>query len=92
MKISWIIFIYRMQAQFVHKRKNFNPDEIEIFKGKSLFLVGDVDELALFPRAKQALEDFKMNFKIYTGVGHTINYIKPREIEQDIIRFCVGGL
>ncbi len=81
---------YRTQAQFCHKRKTFSPEEIEGFRGKGLFLIGEEDAIVNFPGAVRALRDFRMNQKRFPGAGHALNSVNPREVESEIVRFCMG--
>jgi pimeloyl-ACP methyl ester carboxylesterase len=81
---------YRAQAQFNHNRRTFSPEEIEAFRGKCLFLIGEEDGIVNFPGAKRAMRDFRINQKTYPGAGHALNFSRQKEVESEIVRFCLG--
>jgi pimeloyl-ACP methyl ester carboxylesterase len=82
---------YRAQAQFNHSRRTFSPEELASIRDKSLFLVGDADILVNSPGASKVMDDLKMNYKMIKDAGHAANHTKPREIEAEIVGFCLGG-
>ncbi len=81
---------YNNRAQFVHSRRPFTPAEIELIRARSLFLIGDRDTIAYFPKMRRAMEDFRMNWKIYKDTGHLINHVRPEETHRDFVEFFLG--
>lgn len=82
---------YRTQAQFNHKRKTFSAEEVDSIRDKSLFLMGEKDEVVNFAGAERAMQDFKLNRKIIPNAGHAVNQTRPREIEAALRSFFLGS-
>jgi pimeloyl-ACP methyl ester carboxylesterase len=80
----------RAQAQFNHNRKTFTREETDRLRGRSLFLAGSEDLISSFPNAKKALADLGMKLKVFEGAGHGLNMSRAREVEAEILGFCLG--
>jgi pimeloyl-ACP methyl ester carboxylesterase len=81
---------YNQQAQMFHNRRPFEEREIAAMRDKALFLIGDTDPFARLSDPFPQLRDHGMSFKVVAGAGHALNHTRPREMEAEIVRFCLG--
>lgn len=77
---------FNNMAMRYHKIIPVNNKQIEILRGKALYLVGEDDPFAKMG-GKDILLDYKMNIRLYPKVGHGINHEISEEINRAIIEY-----
>lgn len=80
---------FNNMAMRYHKIINFNDEQINSIREKTLYLVGEDDPFAK-SGGKDALLKNKMNVKFFSGVGHGINHEISNEINQIIIEYLLS--
>lgn len=72
-----------------HKINHADNKQIEILRGKALYLLGEDDPFAKMG-GKDILIDYKMNLRLYPKVGHGINHEISEEINRAIIEYFLN--
>lgn len=70
-----------------HKFIRFSKNEIERIQNSSLFLIGDCDKISYHKASLRALDENKLNYKIFKSTGHGINHEESRAVNSEIIEF-----
>jgi Predicted hydrolases or acyltransferases (alpha/beta hydrolase superfamily) len=81
---------YRMSAQKNHTRRGLDEAELEIIKGKGLFLIGEEDALVDAAAAARLNAELGLRLKLFKCAGHALNHALPRQIEAEMVDFCLG--
>jgi len=70
-----------------HKIEYFSDNQIGNICGKCLFLCGESDPMGNLVKVKEKFEKYKLEYKMYIGVGHGINHEIANEINKRIIEY-----
>ena len=80
---------FNNMAMRYHKINHVNNKQIEVLRGKALYLVGEDDPFAKMG-GKDILLEYKMNMRLYPKVGHGINHEISEEINRVIIEYFLN--
>lgn len=84
---NYLLKYFNNMAMSYHKYSKLLSLEYSVLKDKALYLIGEYDKLAYFPKAIKALSDNGMYYKIVKNAGHGINHEQPEIINKEIINF-----
>ena len=77
---------FNNMAMRYHKVTPFTDAQIDVVRGKCLYLVGEEDPFAKLG-GKAALIENKMNAEFFEGVGHGINHEIAGVINQKMLDY-----
>lgn len=80
---------FNNMAMRFHKVKNFNDEQVEMIREKTLYLIGEVDPFAVLG-GKSMLLQYKMNARFFHDVGHGINHEIAEEINKLIPKYLIA--
>ena len=72
---------FNRKAMLNHKVKGFSNEQIDIVKEKCLYLIGGKDPF-LTLKARELLNEYKVNVTIIQEAGHGINHEYPERVNQ----------
>lgn len=77
---------FNNMAMRYHKVTTFTDEQINIVRGKCLFLIGEADPFTILG-GKAMLDKYNMNVKYFKNVGHGINHEIADEINSILIDY-----
>ena len=77
---------FNNMAMGYHKTQTFSDEQIEVIRGKVLYLVGEDDPFAKLG-GKDSLLKYEMNAQFFPEVGHGINHEISEEINRILINY-----
>ncbi|MCR8842639.1 alpha/beta hydrolase [Paenibacillus sp. SC116] len=83
----YLLKYFNNQSMFKHKIKIYKDTELISLQDKVLFLIGEHDRLANYPKAINKLKQNNLLYKIVPGAGHSINHDQAEIINKEIMQF-----
>ncbi|MNI14296.1 Carboxylesterase YbfK [compost metagenome] len=84
---TYLLKFFNNRSMMFHKVAEIPQEELSILRDKAIFLIGEYDRLANYPKAIKHLAVNQMNVKIVANAGHGINHEQPDLINREIIQF-----
>ena len=77
---------YNNMAMGYHAVEPFTEEQIDLLRDKAIYLVGEADPFAQMG-GREALQEHRMNTKLFADVGHGINHEIAQEIDREIVGY-----
>ncbi|KGE18716.1 alpha/beta fold hydrolase [Paenibacillus wynnii] len=88
---TYLLKYFNNRSMMSHKYRKFTKDELAIIREKSLFLIGEYDQLSNYPSSIKELELNQITYKIIPNAGHGINHEQYDSVNQEIINYLISG-
>ena len=82
----WLLKGFNNMAMRHHKLISFDDDQINVIRGKTLYIAGDEDPFMALG-GKELLLHYKMNAYFLPGAGHGVNHEISELVNQQIIDY-----
>lgn len=83
----YLLKYFNNKSMMQHKIEISSDEELTELEERVVFLIGEQDRLANYPKAIKRLEKNKIHYKIIPDAGHAINHEQAELIHKEILDF-----